>query len=512
MGIMRSMGKGNGILRAVFVGFSLLLQVGWILLTIIELNQFSTVISLCSSVLASLAVLRLCSRNTNSAMKMPWILLIMALPVMGLSLYLLCEVMGTSRSIEKRLTGIRKEMSVYLPQSSQAMEEMECYGADFANQGRYLLNHGGSPVYQNTRTEYYSEAAEAFSAMKEALDQARDFIFMEYFIVDDEQAFQQLRDILTRKAAQGVEVRLLYDDFGSIGYVDLPFARQLNREGIQCMAFNPARPFLNLFMNHRDHRKITVIDGEIGFTGGYNLANEYFGLSHPYGQWKDTGLRLEGEAVRSLTATFLELWDVTTRRNSDYARYLSVTHCVPSQGLVQPFGEDPLDEEPTAENVYLNMINQADRCLYMMTPYLIITDEMSRALGLAAKRGVDVRIITPGIPDKKTVYQLTRSYYSVLARQGVRIYEYTPGFCHGKQCYCDGRLASIGTSNLDFRSLYLHFENNVLLYHCPAVEAMGADFQKTFTQCREVTAQYRDGRPAMLRIWQCILRLFAPLM
>ena len=223
-------------------------------------------------------------------------------------------------------------------------------------------------------------------------------------------------------------------------------------------------------------------------------------------------MRLEGEAVRSLIATFLELWSISARTQEDVSRYLDVHHSVDAEGFVQPFGDDPLTEERCAENVLLNMLGRAERYIYFITPYLIITDEMSRALGLAAKRGVDVRIITPGIPDKKTVYAVTRSYYSGLARQGVRIFEYSPGFCHAKQCVCDDESAMIGTSNLDYRSLYLHFENDVFLYDCPAAVAMAEDFRQMFPQCREMTEACRSGRSGIGRMWQCILRLFAPLL
>ena len=348
--------------------------------------------------------------------------------------------------------------------------------------------------------------------MKTELEKAERFIFMEYFIVENGESFRELEDILIRKAKEGVEIRLLYDDFGSVAKIGRKFARELQEKGIRCYPFNPASPFLNLFMNHRDHRKITVIDGKVGFTGGYNLSDEYFDLVRPYGKWKDTGVRLEGEAVRSLTTIFLELWYLQTKETTPADPYLDVCHSITGKGIVQPFADNPLDEERVAENVYLNLINQADRTLYFMTPYLIITDEMHHALTLAAMRGVDVRIIIPGIPDKKTVYAVTRSYYAGLVRQGVRIYEYTPGFCHAKQCISDGKMVSIGTSNLDYRSLYHHFENNVLLYGCDAVEAVAADFEETFAQCAEVTEQCGSGRGAMLRTWQYILRIFAPLM
>ena len=502
----------NSVLRLVFVGISLLMQIGWLVLLVIKLNAYSTWIYLFTNILAAIVVLRLYSYHTNSAYKTPWIMLILVLPIMGLCLYLLFELLGTPVTTKKRLRKVRETMDGKLRQDPQVLTELEEEDRSTANQCRYLWEQNGSPVYRNTQVTYQARAEEGFAALKEAVAKAEKFIFLEYFIVENGESFQELRQLLVKKAAEGVEVRLMYDDIGSIGYVNLKFARELNKEGIRCQVFNPAVPILNLFLNHRDHRKIAVIDGKVGFTGGYNLADEYFGLRKPYGHWKDIGIRLEGEAVRSLTAIFLELWNVNSLGEEDYDRYLTPVHSVPdAKGYAQPFGDDPTTEERVAENMYLNLISGAEKSVYIMTPYLIISDEMTRALGLAAKRGVDVRIITPGIPDKKTVFQITRSYYAGLARQGVRIYEYTPGFIHAKMCLCDGKIASIGTSNLDYRSLYLHFENNVLLRGCEAIAGMEADFQDTFGRCAEVTETYRSGRSAGLRVWQCVLRLFSPL-
>ena len=505
--------SGNSILRAVFVGVSLLFQVGWILLKVLELNEYSAVLSAFTSIFSILVVLRLYSKRTTAAMKMPWIMLILVFPVMGLCLYLVIELFGDLGSTGKRLKAVRETLLPHLVQKEETAARLEAGDVSAANQSRYLRQHNRAPVYENTDVTYYPQAKEAFEAMKRELEKAESFIFMEYFIVQDGSSFRELQEILERKAAQGVEVRLMYDDIGSVGYVNWGFARSINDLGIRCRIFNPALPVLNLFMNHRDHRKITVIDGKVGFTGGYNLSDEYFDRAHPYGQWKDTGLRLEGEAVRSLTAAFLELWNISDKQEPDPGRYLEISHSVPGgSGFVQPYTDDPLGEERVAESVYLNLTASAQKSLYFITPYLIITDEMRTALSLAAKRGVDVRIITPGIPDKKTVYAVTRSYYAGLASQGVRIFEYTPGFCHAKQCICDGRMVSLGTSNLDYRSLYLHFENNVLLWDCDAVDRIREDFEDMFAQSREVTEDYRIGRGNMLRIWQCILRLFAPLL
>ena len=504
--------SGNSILRIVFVAVSFLLQIFWLLALTVKLNAYSGTLSLITTVLSILVVLRLNSKHTNTAMKVPWIMLILVLPVMGLSLYLLVEMLGDP-GVGKRLRAVREDMKDEIPAGADdALQKLEEIDLPGANQARYLWNCTRWPVYENTAVAFYPEAKDAFEAMKADLEKAETFIFMEYFIVEDGSCFREIEDILIRKQAQGVEIRFLYDDIGSVGQVNMFFAKRLQEEGIQCRPFNPALPLLNIFLNHRDHRKITVIDGKVGFTGGFNLADEYFDRKHPYGKWKDTGLRLEGEAVRSLTAAFLELWSVQNHQREDYRAYLDIVHSVPARGFVQPFADNPLGQERAAEEVYLNLTSQSNKTLYFMTPYLIITDEMHRALRLAAKRGVDVRIITPGIPDKKTVYAVTRSYYAGLAAQGVRIYEYTPGFCHAKQCICDGRIATVGTSNLDYRSLYHHFENNVVLYGCDAVGEIAADFERIFPQCREVTEDYRAGRGAMLRTWQYILRLFAPLM
>lgn len=504
--------SGNSILRILFVGISLLLQIGWILMRVQWLNDYSEVISAITALLSVAIVLKLNSKHTNSAMKMPWIMLILALPVLGLCMYLLFEMLGDP-GIGKRLLSVRKRIHDEMPEdNTTALAHLTQKNPSAAGQSRCISRQAGVCLYENTAVKYYADTNDALADMKTSISQAERFIFMEYFIVEDGSAFRELEQLLVQKARQGVEVRLMYDDIGSVGKVNMRFAKRLNSQGIRCVPFNPALPFLNLFMNHRDHRKITVVDGKVGFTGGYNLADEYFHRTNPYGIWKDTGLRLEGEAVRSLTATFLELWCVQTRETSGFESYLGIRHSVSARGFVQPFGDNPLDVERVAEDVYLTMIHQAQKKLYILTPYLIITDEMQHALGLAALRGVDVRIITPGIPDKKTVYAVTRSYYSALLPQGVRIFEYAPGFCHGKQCLCDDRIASIGTSNLDYRSLYHHFENNVVLMDCEAIGDMAADFDVMFSQCREVTGNYPTGRSVLKRMWQYILRLFAPLL
>ena len=336
---------------------------------------------------------------------------------------------------------------------------------------------------------------------------------MEYHAIEEAEAFGRIRDVLAERAAHGVEVRLFYDDVGSIGFIDPGFIKRMEAIGVECRVFNPVLPILNIFMNNRDHRKITVVDGKIGYTGGYNLADEYFNITHPYGVWKDTGIRLVGDAVASLTVTFLQMWNATAEADREFQTYFpKLDYRAADTGFVQPYADGPLTDGYFAEDVYLNLIKSAKHFFYAATPYLIISDDMTRELCLAAERGVDVRIVTPGIPDKKLVYQTTRSYYAPLVRRGVRIYEYTPGFIHQKQTLCDGETATVGTINFDYRSLYHHFENGVLLHGCGALGAIGEDFEQIFEVSREVTEQYKGKRSMGLRIIQCILRLFAPLL
>ena len=275
-------------------------------------------------------------------------------------------------------------------------------------------------------------------------------------------------------------------------------------------------PGLNIFLNNRDHRKITVVDGKVGFTGGYNLADEYFNLTHPYGMWKDTGIRLEGDAVKSLTITFLEMWNAVKRSDKDdvdFEKYLlKYDYKAEGKAFVQPFADIPIDNEQVGEDVYISMADKAEKYCYFMTPYLIITDEMTRAISLAAKRGVDVRIITPGIPDKKMIYRVTRSFYNGLVRNGVRVYEWTPGFCHAKMCVTDDKMSVCGTINLDYRSLYHHFENACFIADEKLAKDIRKDFEATFKQCREVTEEYKTGRKSVLRLSQLFMRLFAGLL
>ncbi len=506
----------NGVGRLVFAGIAILFEIAFMLGVMLRLNSNAEWVSLLTRVVSLMVVLALYSQDKTASVKMPWIILMLIAPVLGLSLFLMIGLSGSTRAMRRRYEKVDKELLPKLFQGPEEEENLIRKDKPLANIAVYLQEQAGYPVYQNTDVVYYNDAAKALEAQKQALRTAKKFIFMEYHAIEDAEAFHGIEEILAQKAREGVEVRLFYDDIGSIFFINKDFVTRMEALGIRCRVFNPMGPFLNVFLNNRDHRKITVIDGEIAFTGGYNLANEYFNLTSPYGHWKDTGIRMTGEAVRSMTVTFLEMWNAVRDKDiddKDYNRFLPhSTYVAQENGFVLPYADNPMDRKNIGEDVYISLIEQAQDYIYFMTPYLIITDEMKHAMCLASKRGVDVRIITPGIPDKRTVYSITRSYYHNLVTSGIRIFEYTPGFCHAKMCVCDDRVATCGTINLDYRSLYHHFENGCMMMYNRAVMDIRRDFERTFPQCREVTEEYRDGKAAPMRFGQLVLRLFSAMM
>ena len=522
----------NGVIRMVLVLISMFIEFAVILLLVIFLEQkagwFYTLLHIASVIL----VLVIYGNHKAAAIRMTWIVVILLAPVFGTVLFLLIGMNGYTRKMRLRYEEIDKVLLPLLPQNKDVVDHLMAKDKRLCGLTHYIQNQAGYPVYQDTEITYYDDAVKGLEAQKKDLAKAQRFIFMEYHAIEDAESWHELLEILEERAKAGVEVRIFYDDMGSLGFISTDFVKRTEAHGLKCRVFNPFMPGMNLFLNNRDHRKITVIDGKVGFTGGYNLANEYFHRTEPFGFWKDTGLRLEGNAVNSLTITFLEMWNAVNekdRDDSDFSKYL---HFVPAPaqprqakaeqktgkvpaphlGFVQPYADSPMDTMPIGEDIYISIAESAEDYVWYITPYLIVTDELTHALSLAAKRGVDVRIITPGIPDKKLVYSMTRSFYNGLTRNGVRIFEFTPGFCHAKMCVSDDLLATCGTINLDYRSLYHHFENGCLYADCQAVMDTKRDFEETFAQCREVTEYYTTGRGSFQRFKHMILRLFAPLM
>ena len=504
----------NGILRMVIVCLSVIFQALFIIALFTWLGNYAKWIQVVVSIIALFFVLMIYSKDSISAIKTPWILLIMVFPVVGMVLYLLVASNPSVKKMRKKYEDVDKILLPTLPGNGEIEEQLAAKRKQAAGIARYISANSRYPLWTNTDALFFATAEEALEAQLAAMTRAEKYIFLEYHAVENKQTWQRVQDVLSDKIAAGVEVRIIYDDMGSLAFVNTDFAERLERLGIQCKVFNPFHLGRSLFLNNRDHRKLTIIDGVVGFTGGYNLANEYFNIDSPYGQWKDTGICLFGDAVRSMTVTFLEMWGAIDGVHGDFEKYLNPApgYGKVGSGFVQPYADSPLDTEHVGEEVYVNLINSAQEYCWFMTPYLIITDEMERALRLAAKRGVDVRIVMPGIPDKKLIYQVSRSFYNHLVKDGVRIFEWTPGFCHAKMCIVDGYMATCGTINLDYRSLYHHFENNVFMVDCPAIADIKADFIATMEESEEVTAEYRDGKNRFLTFGQMFMRLFAELL
>lgn len=378
----------------------------------------------------------------------------------------------------------------------------------------YLSNQLGFPTYRNTEVEYFPLGEDKFRAMTGELKKARKFIFLEYFIVEEGRMWNTILDILKEKVREGVEVRFMYDGMCAISMLPYNYPEQIRRYGIKCKMVSPVKPFLSTVQNNRDHRKICVIDGKVGFTGGVNLADEYINEKVRFGHWKDTAVMLKGDAVQSLTMMFLQMWNVDERRAEGYGKYL--TEKTPGLrrelGYIIPYGDSPFDDENVGEEVYFHILNHAKKYVHIMTPYLILDNEMITTLTRAAKSGIEVAVIMPHIPDKWYAFAVAKTYYKELIEGGVQIFEYTPGFVHAKIFVSDDDTATVGTINLDYRSLYLHFECGVFIYNNSEVDKIERDFQRTLAKCHKVTLMEVKKRTMLTKIMGQVLRLFAPLM
>ena len=455
----------------------------------------------------------LINQPMNPTTRQTWLILVLLVPVVGSLLYVFVETDIGHRLVRKRLADIERQTRGKLPRPNGLMERLAQEDPALHSLATYTEAYGDLPVYDNTTMRYFPEGADMYAALLEELEKAQDFIFMEFFIINEGEVWDSVLDVLWRKVKQGVDVRLLYDGTCAIFRLPYHYPRKLEEMGIACKMFSPIRPLVSTYYNNRDHRKIVVVDGHTAFTGGMNLADEYVNRIERFGHWKDTGVMLRGDAVRSFTLMFLQMWQITEPA-LEFRRYLEVPmeRQPDAKGYVLPYGDSPFDNERVGESVYLDIINRASRYVYIMTPYLIIDGEMTTALTFAAKRGVDVRIILPHIPDKKVAFALAYTHYRELIRAGVSIYEYTPGFVHAKVFLSDDSKAVVGSINLDYRSLYLHFECAAYLKDVPAIDDIRRDMLDTLAQSQQVTEESLARVPWTRKALGFFLKLFAPLM
>ena len=649
MRVERKTDAKNGVARLIFYVVALVLQVSFLYFTWRWIKEVSTTVRILTEITAFIVVLVIYGRHMTSSRKMPWLVLISFLPILGIICWFFIESESATGPMRKRFESIDRRLDLFRVQEDGVQEEMKEQYPLSTGVSAYLWNTRHYPLCRAEEMTFFGDTCEALAAQIEDLKKAEHFIFMEYYAIENKQAFAPVREVLRQKAAEGVEVRLFFDDIGSVCFIDSgSFATMMQEDGVETRVFNRFMPSLRIFMNNRDHHKIMVVDGKVAYTGGYNLADEYFNITRPYNEWSDCGIRVTGPAVHTFTTIFLEMWNAireSDRDDTQFGRYFpglripetlpegygddpdltkwweeelsnsaegkitlppatpmalreaqaagqeaagaagqgafdpagctapsaeagtsaaerseedvsesqaaaqSITSQkaaaqsgtkdisaenaaaqtaaqnisaenaavqggdTPAREFLQPYADSPLDELPVGEDVYLAIVNSAQDYVWFVSPYLVLTDEMSRAFTLAAERGVDVRIVTPGIPDKKTTYQLTRSNYAQLVRKGVRIFEFRPGFCHDKICASDDRISTCGTINLDYRSLYHHFEDGCVMYSPRMCAEVKGKIDWLMSRSEEVTERYRDvNRNLPFRIYQCIIRFFAPLM
>ena len=458
-------------------------------------------------------VLYLLNTRMDASAKITWLFVILLLPVFGALLFCYTRSDLGHRALKRRVSQLIAQTGESIPQSGEVMERLTGESPSAAALAHYLHRTGCYPAYDRTQVTYFPLGERMWEEMLRQLEQAEHFIFLEYFIVDEGVMWGKMLEILARKAREGVDVRIMID--GTCEFTTLPhdYPQRLGELGIRCKLFAPVTPFVSTHYNYRDHRKILVIDGHTAFTGGVNLADDYINLGSRYGHWKDAAIMLKGEAVPSFTLMFLQMWNIDERQ-PEFDRFLAYPTLAPenTSGYVIPYGDFPLDRDKVGERVYMDILNRAQRYVHIMTPYMILDNEMETALKFAAERGVDVSLILPGVTDNHAAHALAWTHYASLLDSGVKIYEYTPGFVHSKVFVSDDREAVVGTINMDYRSLYHHFECAAYLYGVPCIPQIEEDFRETRDKCRRITPQSARKEKLSRKLSGILLKAIAPLM
>lgn len=498
--------------RTLFVVLAFLLQFALLIGIFLWLREYSIFFYGIFILLSVAVILHLFNGNGTPDFKLVWMLPILILPVFGSLLYIYIDTQPGTRALRRRLEGLDQAVKKYTPQNAETKRKLMTESVSVGRLAEYLEHYDNSPVYENSQAVYYPLGDDQFPQMLEELKKAERFIFMEYFILEEGYMWGTVLEILKEKVKQGVEVRVMYDGMCCLALLPNFYPKLLEREGIHCKMFSPIRPFFSSHYNNRDHRKILVVDGKVAFTGGTNLADEYINRKVRFGHWKDTAIMVKGAAVERFTYLFLEMWNVS-EKEEQYEKYATPKEAlVPGDGYFIPYGASPFSPEHTGKRVYLDILNTASRYVHIMTPYLILDHETMTALTYAAKSGIEVKIIMPHIPDKKYAFVLAKTYYNELLEAGVEIYEYTPGFVHAKIFVSDDEKAVVGTINLDYRSLYHHFECGVFMYRNSQIASVERDFQETLTKCQRVSEEDYKKQKLFDRMEGRLLRLFAPLM
>ncbi|MBR3692988.1 MAG: cardiolipin synthase [Erysipelotrichales bacterium] len=499
--------------KALIVTVLILLQVIALCISIMYLASYYAYLRSFLFILSLIIGIQVINHRGNPSYKIAWIIVIMAFPLFGGIFYVLFgNKKMPKKQVVQNLASI-KQMARYLKRENGYIEELKAKDLDAYKLAYYLEEHSGFPLYTHCDTTYLSSGEMYFECLLSELKKAKKYIFMEYFIIEEGIFFTSILEVLHEKVSQGVEVYFIYDDAGCVGKIPPHYDHKLQQMGIHCLAFNPIEPQLLIHMNHRDHRKITVIDGKAAFTGGVNLADEYINAKVVYGKWVDSGIMIQGEAVWAFALMFMQFYNFySSDKIGNYDMYYHQNIQYDHTGYILPYTDSPLDEEIIGENVHISILNMAKQYVYIKTPYLICDHEVMTALQLAAKMGIDVRIMLPHIPDKWFVHMVSRAYYTPLIEAGVKILEYEKGFIHSKEFISDDRVGVIGSTNMDYRSYYLHHECGVWLYDDAVILEMKRAYEKQCEECIEIDIHHFDHENIMTKMIQGILRLFSPIM
>lgn len=498
--------------RSMVILLSLLLQLILYFLMMFSVFRYVTLFIGGMTVFAAIMMFVVLNTRANPSIKLSWCIIIATMPLFGTVLYFFTKYDLGYRVEQKVLGKCMQESEIYVPKQTELFQKVQKEDKHLYNLARYLESKGQHTIYANTDVKYFPLGEDMFAEMLRQIEKAEKFLFLEYFIVGPGYVWNTILDLLIEKVHQGVDVRIMYDGSNAVTTLPYGYHKKLRKAGIQCKVFAEFHPFVSTVYNNRDHRKILVVDGKVAFTGGINLQDEYINKKTLHGHWKDTGVMLKGDAARGFTLLFLQMWNATERQREYEAYMRPVGVEMKEQGYVIPYGDTPLDDENVGEMVYLDMINRAKEYVYIMTPYLILDNEMLTALRFASKRGVDVRIILPHIPDKKYAFCLAKSHYKELVEAGVKVYEYTPGFVHAKVVLCDDKEAVVGTINFDYRSLYLHFECAVYMYKVAALQEIRGDFGETMEKSQLITMEEVRKQAWYTKLFGRLLKVIAPLM
>lgn len=495
----------------VFSAISLLLQIAFLIMLSVGILQDHRYLFAIAEVFAIITVVYLVSRRGNPSYKIAWIVFILVIPIFGILVFMLIGGGRVFPHLKKRMNKCERKYKSQLGIDEEIYDNLRYYDNQHSRQADYLTRESGYPLYKNSSVEFLAPGEEFLPRFLEELQKAQKYIFIEFFIVAEGEMWSSVQQILEQKVKEGVEVKLLFDDFGSIKRQKRSFIKRLRRRGIEVAVFNKIRPSFDIFMNNRNHRKIVVIDGKIAVTGGLNLADEYINRLERFGYWMDCAVMIKGDAVKSFLAMFCSTWEFTTGKPINMEEHISQETAL-AKGFVLPYGDGPLDDKNPAEGIYMQILNTAQRYVYITTPYLILDNSMTDILKLTAKAGIDVKIITPHIPDKWYVHPVTQYNYYELLEAGVRIFEYTPGFIHSKIFVSDDRVATVGTVNMDYRSFVFHFECGAWICGSETVDDIKNHYEHLLLQSKEITLKDWNKTPWYTKLKRAILHLFAPFM